>query len=63
MHICGKQSLLFGDPGYQISDPDWKTIEWNGKDLEKAIIWHGSNLPQEFFKYGTPVRKEQPVKA
>jgi catechol 2,3-dioxygenase len=49
---------LFGDSGYQIFDPDWKTVEWKGKDLEHAIIWYGSNLPQEFFEYGTPVRKK-----
>ena len=58
----GNRVELFGDPGYQIFDPSWKTIEWKGKDLEKAIIWHGSNLPQEFFKYGTPVRAEKLVK-
>lgn len=51
----GNRVELFGDPGYQIFDPNWKTVEWKGKDLEKAIIWHGSNLPQEFFNYGTPV--------
>lgn len=51
----GNRVELFGDPGYQIFDPEWKTVEWKGKDLEKAIIWHGSSLPQEFFNYGTPV--------
>lgn len=55
----GNRVELFGDPGYQIFDPDWKTVEWKGADLEKAIIWHGSNLPQEFFKYGTPVRESE----
>lgn len=54
MEPGGNRVELFGDPGYQIFDPAWKTIEWRGKDLEKAIIWHGSNLPQEFFNYGTP---------
>ncbi|GGC75776.1 catechol 2,3-dioxygenase [Thalassobacillus devorans] len=58
----GNRVELFGDPGYQIFDPDWKTVEWKGKDLEKAIIWHGSNLPQEFFEYGTPVKRKTPVK-
>jgi catechol 2,3-dioxygenase len=62
MEPGGNRVELFGDPGYQIFDPDWKTVEWKGKDLEKAIIWHGSNLPQEFFKYGTPVRSKETVK-
>ncbi|MER1986474.1 MAG: catechol 2,3-dioxygenase [Solibacillus sp.] len=62
MEPGGNRVELFGDPGYQIFDPAWKTIEWRGKDLEKAIIWHGSNLPQEFFKYGTPVRTGELVK-
>lgn len=50
----GNRVELFGDPGYLIFDPDWKPITWAGKDLEKGIIWHGSNLPEEFFRYGTP---------
>lgn len=58
----GNRVELFGDPGYQIFDPAWKTIEWKGKDLEKAIIWHGSNLPQEFFNYGTPARTGELIK-
>ena len=58
----GNRVELFGDPGYQIFDPSWKTVKWKGKDLEKAIIWHGSNLPQEFFNYGTPVRSGELVK-
>lgn len=59
----GNRVELFGDPGYQIYDPDWKPIEWKGKDLEKAIIWHGSNLPQEFFQYGTPVKSKELVRS
>lgn len=62
MEPGGNRVELFGDPGYQIFDPSWKTIKWKGKDLEKAIIWHGSNLPQEFFNYGTPVRSGELIK-
>nr|WP_307302029.1 catechol 2,3-dioxygenase [Neobacillus niacini] len=60
----GNRVELFGDTGYQIFDPAWKTVEWKGKDLEHAIIWYGSNLPQEFFEYGTPVKKKEvaPIK-
>jgi catechol 2,3-dioxygenase len=54
----GNRVELFGDSGYLIFDPDWQTVKWKGEDTAKSILWHGgSNLPQEFFKYGTPVRK------
>lgn len=57
----GNRVELFGDSGYLIFDPDWKTIEWKGEDTAKAILWHGgSNLPENFFEYGTPER--QPTK-
>ena len=62
MEPGGNRVELFGDPGYQIFDPSWRTVEWKGKDLEKSIIWHGSNLPQEFFQYGTPVKSGELVK-
>lgn len=41
----GNRVELFGYTGYQIFDPDWKTVEWKGKDLEHAIIWYGSIRP------------------
>lgn len=55
----GNRVELFGDPGYQIFDPDWRTVEWASDEIEQAIIWHGSKLPEEFFKYGTPDRLEK----
>ncbi|WP_138420533.1 catechol 2,3-dioxygenase [Aquibacillus sediminis] len=59
----GNRVELFGDAGYLIFDPDWKTIEWKGEDTAKSILWHGgSNLPDNFFEYGTPVRSKKPVK-
>ncbi|MDN7242239.1 catechol 2,3-dioxygenase [Planococcus sp. N028] len=57
----GNRVELFGDSGYQIFDPAWKTIEWKGTDLEHSVIWHGSSLPAEFFEYATPVRTKAPV--
>ncbi|WP_197061730.1 catechol 2,3-dioxygenase [Ureibacillus manganicus] len=53
----GNRVELFGDSGYLIFDPDWKTITWTEKDLQEAIIWYGSPLPEEYFLYGTPDRK------
>ncbi|SFE23982.1 catechol 2,3-dioxygenase [Lentibacillus persicus] len=59
----GNRVELFGDSGYLIFDPDWKTVEWKGEDAAQAILWHGgSNLPADFFEYGTPVRVKEPVK-
>ena len=57
----GNRVELFGDAGYLIFDPDWRTVEWQSKDVDQAILWHGTQLPQEFFHYGTPVRSKEPV--
>ncbi|MGG4454096.1 catechol 2,3-dioxygenase [Brevibacillus porteri] len=51
----GNRVELFGDAGYMIFDPTWKTITWNEEQLSKGIIWYGSPLPAEYFMYGTPV--------
>jgi catechol 2,3-dioxygenase len=61
MEPGGNRIELFGDSGYLIFDPDWKTIEWDVKGIDQAILWHGTQLPQEFFTYGTPVRSKEPV--
>lgn len=58
----GNRVELFGDSGYLIFDPDWETVEWKGEDTEKAILWHGSSLPEEFFIYGTPLRSKENIK-
>jgi len=58
----GNRVELFGDSGYLIFDPDWETVEWKGEDTEKAILWHGSSLPEEFFIYGTPIKSKEKVK-
>jgi len=54
----GNRIELFGDTGYLIFDPDWKTVVWNVAneiDLEKSSIWFGGGLPKSFYRYGTPV--------
>lgn len=53
----GNRVELFGDTGYLIFDPAWKTVVWdvsNEADLEMSSIWFGPRLPQTFYTYGTP---------
>ena len=53
----GTRVELFGDSGYHIFDPEWKTVVWdvaNENDLEKSSIWFGGRLPETFYTYGTP---------
>ncbi len=50
----GNRVELFGDAGYLIFDPSWKPVRWSSRELAKSIIWIGSDLPREFFLYGTP---------
>lgn len=53
----GNRVELWGDTGYLIFDPDWKTIVWDVRDpsdLVKSTIWFGGQLPETFYKYGTP---------
>ncbi len=54
----GNRVELFGDTGYLIFDPDWKTVVWNVAnevDLEKSSIWFGGSLAKSFYRYATPV--------
>ena len=54
----GNRVELFGDTGYLIFDPEWKTVVWNVAnevDLEKSSIWFGGQLAKSFYRYGTPV--------
>lgn len=53
----GNRVELFGDTGYLIFDPAWKTVVWdvaNEADLIRSSIWFGSTLPPTFYTYGTP---------
>lgn len=51
----GNRIELFGDSGYMIFDPTWTPVRWTADQIAKGIIWIGSDLPKEFFLYGTPV--------
>jgi len=58
----GTRVELFGDTGYLIFDPTWKTVVWdvtNVNDLEKSTIWFGGQLPETFYSYGTPLVGER----
>ncbi len=62
----GVRVELFGDTGYLIFDPDWKTVVWdvsNESDLEKSSIWFGGRLPETFYTYGVPSRSYEEVRA
>ncbi|MDQ7830030.1 MAG: catechol 2,3-dioxygenase [Armatimonadota bacterium] len=53
----GTRVELFGDTGYLIFDPTWRTVVWDvatESDLEKSSIWFGGRLPETFYTYGTP---------
>lgn len=51
----GNRVELFGDSGYLIFDPAWKTITWTeADDLKKSTVWIGAYAPNEFYTYGTP---------
>lgn len=50
----GNRIELFGDSGYLIFDPDWEPVIWGAEDTETAIIWYGGELPETYFRYGTP---------
>jgi catechol 2,3-dioxygenase len=50
----GNRVELYGDPGYLIFNPDWKPVMWTKEEVEKAIMFFGSPLPESFFKKGTP---------
>ncbi len=49
------------DSGYLIFDPTFKPVIWTEDQLAKGIIWIGSDLPREFFLYGTPVVGETEI--
>ncbi|MCS7172361.1 MAG: catechol 2,3-dioxygenase [Armatimonadetes bacterium] len=60
----GTRIELFGDTGYLIFDPEWKTVVWdvaNESDLEKSSIWFGGRLPDTFYTYGVPSRTWEPA--
>ena len=55
----GNRIELFGDSGYLIFDTDWEPAIWGAEDTETAIIWYGGELPETYFRYGTPRLKDE----
>ncbi|MDD2869777.1 catechol 2,3-dioxygenase [Neomegalonema sp.] len=52
----GNRIELFGDSGYLVFDPEWKTVTWTEQNFwTKGGTWYGGQLPQDFFVYGTPI--------
>lgn len=52
----GNRIELFGDAGYLIFDPEWKTLTWTEENFfDAGGVWYGGELPQDFFVYGTPI--------
>ena len=50
----GNRVELYGQPSYLIYNPEWKPVKWTEEEVEKAIIFFGSPLPESFFAKGTP---------
>lgn len=50
----GNRIELFGDSGYLIFEPDWEPAIWSGDETAQAIIWYGGDLPETYFRHGTP---------
>lgn len=50
----GNRIELFGDSGYLIFEPDWEPRVWKDDEVAQAIIWYGGDLPETYFRYGTP---------
>jgi catechol 2,3-dioxygenase len=48
----GNRVELFSG-GYAIHNPDWQPIIWKAEEVERAIIWYGSPLPEPFFSVAT----------
>lgn len=55
----GNRIELFGDQGYLIFDPEWRTVTWDESNFFKdGAIWFGGDLPPDFFIYGSPIVEE-----
>jgi catechol 2,3-dioxygenase-like lactoylglutathione lyase family enzyme len=51
---AGHPMELYGDSGYMIFDPAWKTVTWREENMKQGTVLYGGGLPAEFFSYGTP---------
>lgn len=56
----GLRVELFGDSGYLIFDPDWKTLTWEMKDVPgSGDTWVGAVFPDSFWTYGVGKENEK----
>lgn len=52
----GNRVELFGDAGYLITDPTWKPVTWEMKDVPgNGDTWIGTAFPDSWWNRGTPV--------
>ncbi|MBM4765172.1 catechol 2,3-dioxygenase [Bacillus sp. B15-48] len=63
----GNRIELFGDAGYIISDPAWKPVVWEMKDVPgNGDTWIGTAFPESWWTQGTPrtaVKSDEVVKS
>jgi catechol 2,3-dioxygenase len=63
----GNRIELFGDAGYIITDPAWKPVIWDMKDVPgNGDTWIGTEFPVSWWTQGTPltpVKTEEGVKS
>jgi catechol 2,3-dioxygenase len=52
----GNRIELFGDAGYIITDPAWKPVVWDMKDVPgNGDTWIGTEFPVSWWTQGTPL--------
>ena len=48
----GNRVELFSG-GYHIHAPDWEPVKWDFADVNRAVIWWGAPMPDQFYLYDT----------
>ena len=48
----GNRVELFAG-GYHIFAPDWEPVKWDFQDVNRAVIWWGAPMPEQFYTYDT----------
>jgi catechol 2,3-dioxygenase len=58
----GNRIELFGDAGYIITDPAWKPVIWDMKDVPgNGDTWIGTEFPVSWWTQGTPLTASEAV--
>ena len=58
----GNRIELFGDAGYIITDPAWKPVIWEMKDVPgNGDTWIGTDFPVSWWTQGTPLTSSEAV--